>query len=121
MDGICDAVVPRWFAPGFPTAQPARYQATVRTFRATDPAGYIGCCQALALADLRDQVASIGIPTLIVGGELDASTPPEQQRWLHTQIAGSELTIFERAAHLSNLDRPEDFTTRLRRFVARAH
>jgi 3-oxoadipate enol-lactonase len=42
MDGICDAVVPRWFAPGFPTAQPARYQATLRTFRATDPVGYIG-------------------------------------------------------------------------------
>ena len=47
---------------------------------ATPAAGYLAACAALRDADLRDVVASIRAPSLIVAGELDESAPVRQSR-----------------------------------------
>jgi len=120
MPRLSDSVVPRWFATDFPTREPALFGAVAETFSRTSPEGYSRCCEALAAADLRDDVTRIKVPTWVVGGELDLSTPPAQARWLHTQIEGSSLTVFDGASHLSNLDVAPAFTEQLRAFV-RSH
>jgi 3-oxoadipate enol-lactonase len=61
-------------------------------------------------------VASITLPTLVIGGTGDQATPIEQARWLHDQIGGSRLVELE-AAHLSNLDRETEFTAALDQFL----
>jgi 3-oxoadipate enol-lactonase len=118
MASIRDSVLARWFAPGFADAEPERFAAVAEVFSAIEPEGYIGCCAALAAADLRDQVASITTPTLVVGGSIDPATPPELSEWLAATIPGAELTIIDGAAHLSNLDHAAEFTKRLVRFLA---
>jgi 3-oxoadipate enol-lactonase len=115
---VRDAVLDRWFADGFPDRHPDWFAEAQRVFSATDPVGYMGCCAALRDTDLRDSVAAISTPTLVIGGDVDVATPPEQATWLHEQIGSSELTIFERAGHLSNLDRAEAFTERVLQFLA---
>lgn len=110
MEAIRDAVVPRFFAPGFSERYPEQFEKMLQTFTDTDPAGYIGCCGALRDADLRDEVSKIRCPTLIIGGEADIATPPATARWLHRHIQGSQLELIGGAAHLSNLDQPETFT-----------
>lgn len=117
LDMICDAVFARWFAPSFVQRRPALHAELQRTFRTLDPAGYTACCEALAAADLRTRVAGIRAPTLVLGGERDEPTPPAEAHWLHAQIAGSELTVLPRAAHLANLDCSEAFNDRVRRFL----
>ncbi|MCU1361958.1 MAG: pcaD [Ilumatobacteraceae bacterium] len=118
MTSIRDAVMGRWFAPGFADRHPARFTELCEVFDTTDPVGYAACCAALRDSDLRSEVGAITVPTLIIGGALDMATPPADAEWLHHHIAGSRLTIFDDAAHLSNLDRPDDFTDRLRTFLA---
>lgn len=118
MDSVREAVVDKWFAPGFAAAHPDRYDEAHRVFSALSPQGYSACCEALAASDLTDAVPGITVPTLIIGGGHDVATPPAQAQWLHESIPGSELTIFEDAAHLSNLDVPGPFTARLRSFLA---
>jgi 3-oxoadipate enol-lactonase len=98
-------------------AHPDWFEQASRVFSATDPAGYVGCCGALAMADLREQVPGITGPVLVVGGTLDQATPPADAEWLHAAIAGSELTVFDGAAHLSNLDHADEFTARVTRFL----
>lgn len=117
MAGLRDGVVGRWFSEGFADRHPDWHAAAGETFVRTDPDGYIACCRALRDADLRDSVASIERPTLVIGSTGDLSTPPEHAEWLHEHIGGSQLEIIDGAGHVSNLDRHERFTGRLRAFV----
>lgn len=118
MEAIREAVLGRWFAPGFDQDHPDWLAQARRMFSETEPEGYIGCCGALAVADLRAEVAAISIPVLVVGGSLDLATPPAGAEWLHEAIPGSELVLVEGAAHLSNLDHAEAFTARLSGFLS---
>jgi 3-oxoadipate enol-lactonase len=117
MESIYDAVVGLWFSPDFADTHPDWHASARDGFLATDPEGYIGCCRALAAADLRSDVESITVPSLVIGGSLDAATPPAEAEWLGDAIAGSRLALIDGAAHLSNLDRPVEFTAHLAGFV----
>lgn len=116
LDGLIDAVIARWFSPDFAERNPGGLAEARATLLATDPIGYAGVCAALRDADLRDVVGSIALPTLVIGGTEDQSTPIEQARWLHDAIDGSRLVELH-AAHLSNLDRPDEFTAALEQFL----
>ena len=117
MDSVREAVIGGWFSPGFAAAHPDWFATANDVFSSTSVDGYIGCCGALSDVDLRDAVSRITVPTLVIGGGRDTSTPPVQAEWLHGAIPRSELSIFEDAAHLSNLDAHEAFTARLLGFL----
>lgn len=119
MGALVDGVIARWFSPDFAEEHPDLYATARATLLGTDPAGYAAVCAAIRDADLRDTVAAIGVPTLVVGGIADQATPIEQARWLHEQIAGSRLVELP-AAHLSNLDCAAAFTAAVDRFLAEA-
>jgi 3-oxoadipate enol-lactonase len=116
MSALVDAVIARWFSHDFAQREPERFARARATLLATDPDGYAGVCAALRDADLRDDVGSITVTTLVIGGENDEAAPIEQSRWLHDQIAGSRLVELS-AAHLSNLDRDSEFTAALSQFL----
>lgn len=118
MDSVRAAVIDKWFAPGFAAAYPERFDDAHRVFSALSAEGYGACCEALAASDLTEIVPGTTVPTLVIGGGHDVATPPAQAQWLHDMIPGSELEIFDDAAHLSNLDVPHAFTARLRSFLA---
>lgn len=111
MAAIAEAVVERWFTPGF-RADPANTTPTLATLLATDPQGYAGCCAAIRDMDLRPLLGLIRTPTLVIGGAQDPATPPEQTAALVEGIAGASCVMLE-AAHLSNLEQPAAFTTAL--------
>lgn len=117
MNGIADATMMRWFTPEFRTARPdvvGRFHSTIARTRSQ---GYAGCCAALRDADLRDLTSTVTCPTLVVTGRHDPATPPEQGQWLADQIPGAQLVEFD-AAHLSNVERPDEFNAAVLRFTA---
>jgi 3-oxoadipate enol-lactonase len=117
MSGIADATMIRWFTPEFRASRPevvARFHSTIAR---TTPNGYAGCCAALRDADLRDLTSTVACPTLVVTGRRDRATPPEQGQWLAEQISGAQLVEFD-TAHLSNVERPEEFNAAVLRFTA---
>lgn len=76
----------------------------------------------LALAsrtDTTDSLARIRIPTLILVGELDITTPPSASEAMHRRIAGSEMHVVPHAAHMSNIENPSFFNEKLLAFLAR--
>lgn len=115
--GIRDAVLERFFAPGFAERDPASFAGAQAAFTAADDDGYRNCCAALGAADLRAEVSGIDVPTLVIAGSEDVATPPEQAHALHEAVPGAELVVIDGAGHLSNLERPEAFTTALRRHL----
>lgn len=117
MEAIADVVVERFYSPGWREAHPRETAQARRTLLAIDPEGYIGCCAAIRDADLAGSLASIRAMTLVIGGSLDVSTPPAVQRSLADALPNAELLILD-AAHLTNVERPEEFTTAVSRFLA---
>ena len=116
MTPIADMTMPRWFSPEFRERDPE----TVHVFRAmiqsTSADGYLGCCAALRDADLRDAIAAIACPVLAIAGSTDPATTPEGLHFIHQRIRGSQLVTLE-TAHLSNVERAEEFTAAVRAFL----
>jgi 3-oxoadipate enol-lactonase len=117
---IADAVLARWFTPGF--AAGARGQAVVERMRAiltaTPAEGYAGCCEAIAEMDLRGDLPSIAAPTLVLAGKDDPATPPEHGRLIAELIPNARFEVVSNAAHLANIERAELVTAKILRFLA---
>jgi 3-oxoadipate enol-lactonase len=109
MKAISDAAIARWFTPEFIARAPAVVASLKAMFERTLPAGYVSCCSASRDADLRETVAAIRVPTLIITGRHDVATPPAQGVWLANRIPGAHCAELA-AAHLSNLEAPDAFT-----------
>ena len=114
---IREATLSRFLSEGYRRDHPENTLQISEMLMATSQVGYIAACMALRSADLRALVPGITIPTLIISGELDESTPPAQARELHTAIAGSKLIIFPATAHLSNVEHPEEFSHHVLEFI----
>lgn len=59
----------------------------------------------------------IRVPVLIICGEEDGVTPLKQSQAMQAQIAGAVLETIPGAGHLSNMDQPEGFNSRLETFL----
>jgi 3-oxoadipate enol-lactonase len=68
--------------------------------------------------DLRDSIVQIKTPTMILYGAKDPVTPPAEAEFLRERIHGSAKIELE-AAHLSNVEQPEDFTEAVNHFLSK--
>jgi len=76
----------------------------------------------LALAcrtDTTKSLQQIKVPTLILVGEQDQITPPASAYAMKSLIPHAELHVIAHAAHLSNLENPEEFNKYLCEFLKR--
>ena len=105
MGPVAEAAMARWFTPAFTGTDPYR-----DGHAATPAEGYIACCGALAAWDFRSELVAVSVPTLVVVGEEDPSTPPEHARAIADGIPGARLVVIPNAAHLVNVEQPEAFT-----------
>lgn len=108
----------RWFTQDFRQHQPAIVEQLCHQLATSDAEGYAECCEALAAADLRAEVAAITLPMLIIAGERDPVTTVADADYLHQQIAGS-FQVDLPASHLSNVEASEEFTAALVAFLGR--
>jgi len=65
-----------------------------------------------------DRLGEIGVPTLILSGRYDESTPAINET-IHEGITGSEWVIFENSAHFPHLEEPEKYLAVLNDFLNR--
>jgi len=110
---VADGVLGRWLTPAFVGRHPARAEELRAMLLATPPAGYAACCEAIGRMDLRPELGAIRAPTLAVAGADDPSTTPEHLRRIADAIPGARLAIVEEAAHLANVEQPEQVTALL--------
>lgn len=116
MGAIVEAVMGRWFTPGFLDAPEA--MAVRQRFLANDPRGYAVCCGAIGAMDLREADAAIRAPTLIIAGAADPATPPAMSEDIRSRIPGAELIVLPHAAHILNIERAELVNRHLLGFLA---
>jgi 3-oxoadipate enol-lactonase len=117
LESIADAVIGGWLSQSFRDREPAA-AARMRAMLTSTPAeGYIGCCAAIRDSDQRDAIRGIKSPTLIISGTHDKATPPSEGRKMAEAIASARFVELD-AAHISNVERAESFTSTLTGFLA---
>jgi len=117
MAAVENAVMERYFSPRILASSNPQVATTRTALLAASPVGYAGCCAAIRDMDQRPSLGRISVPTLVIGGTLDAATPWEGHGDLLTaSISGARSVVLE-AAHLSNVELPSAFTNALFDFL----
>ncbi|MBH0114918.1 3-oxoadipate enol-lactonase [Novosphingobium sp. YJ-S2-02] len=107
MIAIAEMAMGRFLSPQFKADEPGAWDAVLRGLVSSDAEGYAGCGAAIRDMDLKDRIAGIACPTLVVTGTRDTSTPMEVHgEYLLATIPGAESLVLE-AAHLAPLEAPE--------------
>lgn len=119
MAAVTQAVVDRWFTPEFQQRDPAAVERIAVMLRTTPPQGYAAACAAVRDMDQRETVRAARRPTLVIAGSRDPATPAVLGQGIAASIPGSHYVELE-AAHLSNVERPEEFTAAVLRFLTAA-
>jgi len=115
--GLRSTTAERWFTPEFNAGEPAVVAKVLDSFAATSVDGYIGCCAALAGADLRADIARIENPLLAISGDDDPVCPPSDLAAIAAGVKrGRHVSLPGR--HIVNLESATAFNTVLADFLA---
>lgn len=113
MQPLVETTLARWFTEPFRKARPEVIQAIGAQIAATPVAGYAGCCQAIPKINVTSRLKDIACPILVIVGEQDMGTPLAMAEEIHVNAPGSKLAVLSPAAHLSNLEQPDQFNSAL--------
>ena len=84
----------------------------------TPPEGWIGCAEAIAGTDFYTTTANLTLPTLVIAGANDGTTPPDLVRETAELIRGHRWALMRGAGHLPMVERPGDYAELLGDFLA---
>jgi pimeloyl-ACP methyl ester carboxylesterase len=107
------ALLPTMFSDATPREAVDAFGASMLGFH---PAGFRAMARASA-EDLREVLAQVAVPTLLVYGDSDMRAPLTVAEDLHAAISGSTLVVLAGAGHLCNLEAPEEFNRAVRTFL----
>ncbi|CAL9504628.1 alpha/beta fold hydrolase [Streptomyces sp. enrichment culture] len=117
MRGYADEVLEKMVAP---YAHPDVKAHVHRMMTATDPRGAAAALRGRAeRPDYRPVLARVTVPALVVVGADDEYTPVRDAEALHAALSDSALHVVEGAAHMPNLERPQEFDAALAGLLAR--
>lgn len=107
-------------APDFEQRQPEIFTEITKTFQQNRTIPYRQATFAVfgsELSDHRNSSAKIKVPTLIMVGEMDQTTPLTDSVNLLKLIPGSKMQILRNAAHLTKYEVPEDYNRAIAEFL----
>jgi 3-oxoadipate enol-lactonase len=107
---IAATVASRWLTPPYAAEHPDLRDRLEAMIAGCDDEGYAACAEVVAHLDLRDDLARISAPTLVVSGADDQALPPAHQQAIAAGIPGAELLSVSPGAHLANLEQPVQVT-----------
>jgi pimeloyl-ACP methyl ester carboxylesterase len=110
MSGYAAEVLATMVAPHNISALPAVAAHVSRMMLATPAEGAAAALRGRAeRPDYTGMLGHITVPTLVVVGSDDEFTPVTDAEFMHEHIPGSTLAVIDGAAHLPNLERPDEF------------
>jgi 3-oxoadipate enol-lactonase / 4-carboxymuconolactone decarboxylase len=117
MSAIVEAAMSRFLSEDFRAARPEVADTIRAALLATPPAGYAGCCAAIRDMALVGALGGVTVPTLVVCGGRDVSTPFEGHGEVIAALVPGAKTRMLDAAHLACLEAPAAFAAALAEFI----
>ncbi|AOW14369.1 3-oxoadipate enol-lactonase [Hydrogenophaga crassostreae] len=117
MAGLTPSILDRWLTQAFQQRAPQAVERVRGMLLGTTPAGYEANVRAIIAMDQRPDIHRIPVPTLVIAGRHDGSTPPALGLEIHQRVSGSRYVELD-AAHLSNWEQAEAFSAALMGFLS---
>lgn len=114
---IASTAASRWFTDLFVQNNANVIESLSNDLGAGSPEGYASCCEALAKADVREQLKDIRIPVLIIAGQQDPVTTVVDGQFMLERIPNAKMYEIN-ASHISNIESPNDFNRVLKDFIS---
>lgn len=86
---------------------PAMVRVFLETFRAADHRALLPILEAFSAEDRGDRLGEIAVPTIVLCGSRDQTTPPWQSERLAEGIPGAQAWWVPRAGHMLNWEAPD--------------
>lgn len=94
------------------------YQSTCQSIRDSSPRGAAAAARGMALRrDFSSQLAEVDLPTLVVCGQYDAISTPDEMCSMASEIPGARFCEIPDAGHMAPLENPEPFNQVLGEFL----
>ena len=120
MTAAADALMPRIFAAATIERHPKLVHAMREVMLAAPCEGIAAAARGMAQRpDVRPELSGIRVATLVMVGQEDIISPPDEMRALAAAIPGSEFVVIPNAGHMSPLENPGAFNAALERFLDR--
>ncbi len=110
----------RWFTPNFRAQHRSTVDAIMEGLAASDDHSYAALCRALAVHDVRGDLADIRMPVLLIAGGRDSSTPIENVELVAESVPEAEMHVLHEGSHQITVACPGDVATLLLNFMQRA-
>ena len=117
IEAISDDILARWFSNEFLKTKMGPLQLWRSMLTRTSLSGYLGCCEAISNCDLTEEAKTVNVPTLLIVGDEDGSTPVNLVKDTAKLIENSEFKIIKGAGHLPCVEKPRIFAEELVRFL----
>ncbi|NQW84049.1 MAG: 3-oxoadipate enol-lactonase [Alcaligenaceae bacterium] len=115
--GLVDGTIKRWFVGTFVEREPEQIEHVRKMILETTTEGYLACASAVRDMAQSTMLLKIKAPTLVLVGKEDPACTVDQAMVLHRMIQHSVMKVIDDAAHLSNIEKPEEFNSLLRAFL----
>ena len=109
-DGMDAQVAPsltRWFTPAALAVNGWGVRYARERVRRGDPADWAAAWRSFKGLNVQDRLGTLRIPTLVLAGELDASTPPGLMAGIAGRVPGAAYRELPSTPHMQTLERPE--------------
>jgi 3-oxoadipate enol-lactonase len=113
-----DAMLPRLLAPGTPESNPGVAGRIRQMMEEADPDAVAAALLGMAARpDSTPLLPTIAVPTLVVGGEKDGITPPDELERMAAAVPGARMEVIPGAGHMPNLEDATSFNRVLDDFL----
>jgi pimeloyl-ACP methyl ester carboxylesterase len=113
-----EGIIPKLFAADTYEEQPQLVEATRQVILRTNPEGIAAALRGMAVRqDFSPRLAQIDVPALVICGEHDAISPPDEMRKFAGVMPHATYVEISGAGHMSPLERPEPVNSAIREFL----
>lgn len=118
MGAILQPTLERWFTAEFMAKRPDETDRVAKTLLSADPLVHAAMWDTIATLDVAPGLHTIRVPTLILVGEKDPTTPPAASRAIAKRIKQAQLSILPGASHISTIETPALVNEKMLEFLA---
>ena len=114
---LVDVLLERYVSDGYKERDPDGFSALGEIVARGSAMGYALTSDATLAMNYDPRIGDIRVPTMVIAGALDQSTPPDRMQLYQERISGAQMAIVPDAGHLPNVENPEGFNRALAGFL----
>jgi 3-oxoadipate enol-lactonase len=117
MEAVLQSSLERWFTPETRARRPDIVDRISKTILADDPEVHAAIWDIISRFEVQDRLSAIKVPTLVLVGERDPSTPPAAASAIAERIPGAKMIVIPDVSHIVTVEAPAAVNAAMQTFL----